>query len=129
MARKFVVPKRIGTCADKLYTLKKERIAAQKLVDAMKVNEQLLTAHIIDTLPKSNTTGVAGKLARVSVVTKAKASVKDWDAFYAYIHRHKRYELLNRAVSQGAVKEIWENGKEVPGVESFNAVSVSIGKV
>ena len=63
-------PKTLGACADRVYELRAKRLAAQKDVDAIEAEEKALKEHIINTLPKSETTGVAGKVARVTVVTK-----------------------------------------------------------
>jgi hypothetical protein len=57
------------------------------------------------------------------------ASVEDWDALYAFIKKKGRFDLLNRAINQAAVKEMWADGKEVPGVTHFGVVKVSINKV
>jgi hypothetical protein len=126
---KFKFPKTIGACADKYYQLKESRLAAQKLVDKIEAEEKALKQHIINTLPKSETTGAAGKLARVTVVTKEIPQIKDWDKLYAYIKKNNAFELLQRRVSDSAVAERWEAGKKVPGVEAFTAVTISCNKV
>ena len=77
----YKFPKTMGACADRIYELKNKRLAMQKEVDAVEAEEKALKEHIINTLPKSETTGVAGKLARVTVVTKQVPQVKDWEAF------------------------------------------------
>ena len=93
-----------------------------------KAEEKALKEHIINNLPKSDS-GAAGKVARVSVVTKDVPQVKDWDAFYKYVSRTKSFDLLQRRLSDAAIKERWENKKQVPGVEAFTVVSVSLNKV
>ena len=62
----YKFPKKIGTCADKLYKLRQDRLAQQKIVDALQEEESALKTHIINTLPKSEASGVSGKLARVT---------------------------------------------------------------
>jgi len=126
---KFKIPKAIGACADRLFTVRQQRLDAQKIVDAFQVEETALKDYIIDTLPKSESTGAAGKLARVSVVVKEVPQVKDWDAFYAYVHKNKAYDLLNRALTKASVEARWEAGKEVPGVDHVKVVTVSMNKV
>ena len=126
---KFKFPKTMGACADKIYELRQKRLDAQKVVDAIQAEESALREHIIQTLPKSETTGVAGKLARVTVVTKSIPQVKDWDAFYKYVAKNKAFDLMQRRLSDKAVTDRWEAGKKVDGVEAFTAVSLSINKV
>ena len=126
--KKFKFPKALGACADKLYEIRQKRLAMQKEVDEVEAEEKALKEHIIQTLPKSDS-GAAGQVARVSIVTKDVPQVKDWDAFYKYVSRTKSFDLLQRRLSDAAVKERWDNKKDIPGVEAFTVVSVSLNKV
>lgn len=126
---KYKFPKALGACADKLFQLRELRLAEQKKVDAIEAEEKALKEHLINALPKAEANGVAGKLARVTIVTKLIPQVKDWDVFYKYVKKTGEFELLQKRLGDGAIKERWEAGKQVPGVESFNAVTVSINKV
>lgn len=126
---KYKFPKTLGACADKLYELRQLRLAEQKKVDIIEAEEKALKEHIINTLPKSEASGVAGKLARVTVVGKVIPQVKDWDAFYKYVKRTGQFDLMQRRLATPAVEARWEDGKEIPGVEHFNTVTVSINKV
>jgi hypothetical protein len=122
-------PKAIGACADMVYKLREERKAAQKEVDKIEEREKALKEHIINNLPKSQTTGVAGKFARVTVVTKEVPQVKDWDAFYKHLKKTGEFDLLGRSIGRAAIEARWDAGKKVPGVEAFTAVTLSINKV
>lgn len=126
---KYKFPKALGACADKLFQLRELRLAKQKEAELIEAEEKALKEHLINTLPKSEANGVAGKVARVSIVTKPVPQVKDWDKFYAHVKKTGQFELMQRRLSDTAIKERWEAGKAVPGVESFNVVTVSINKV
>jgi hypothetical protein len=126
---KIKIPKALGACADRLYEVRAARIKQQKVADALAAEESALKEHIINTLPKSQASGVAGKVARVSVETKEVPSVRDWNKLFKHILKTKSFELLQRRVSVSAVEERWESNKMVPGVEKFKAVTVSITKV
>ena len=121
-------PKTIGACADRLYELKELKSEAQKAVDKIEEERKALERHVIETLPKSAALGVAGKVARVTVVTKQVPQVKDYEPFYAFIKKNNRFDLLQKRLSEGAIKEIWDQGKTVPGVEAFTAVTISLTK-
>lgn len=123
------IPKTIGACADLLYETRRKRLAKQKEVEVLEAEETMLKEHIIATLPKSDASGVSGKVARVTVLSKDIPTVKDWSAFYKYILKNKAFELLQRRVSDAAVKERIESGKQVPGVEIFKAPTVSLNKL
>ena len=126
---KYKFPKALGACADNLFELRNKRLAKQKKVDEIASEETALKNYIIENLPKSEASGVAGKLARVTVVTKQVPQVKDWDAFYKYVKKTGSFDLVQKRLTDAAIKERWEAGKEIPGVEHFNVVSVSINKV
>lgn len=126
---KFKFPPKMGACADRLYELREARLAKQKEADAIEAEEKALKEHIIQTLPKSESSGVAGKVARVTVVSKDVPRVEDWDKLYKYVKKTGAFELLQRRLSDAAVQERWEAGKEIPGVGTFGVVTVSINKV
>jgi hypothetical protein len=125
----YKFPKTIGECADKLYELKAKRLAGQKLVDEVEAEEKALKAHIINTLPKSEASGVAGKIARVTIVTRDEPQISNADDFHKYITKTKRWDLMQNRLSPAGIKEMWEAGKEIPGVSRFNVVTLSLNKV
>ena len=125
----YKFPKNLAACADKYWELKQARLAQQKIVDAIEEEEKAIKAWIIDSLPKSEASGVAGKLCRVSAVTKEIPQVEDYEKFYAYVKKTNRFDLLQKRLSEAAVKEIWEDGKQVPGVKAFQAVTLSVNKL
>jgi hypothetical protein len=127
-AKPIKLPKTMGACADLLYETREKRLAAQKIVDELAKQESAVREHIINNLPKSDT-GVSGKRARVSVVTKQVPQVKDWDKFYAHVKKTGQFELMQRRLADTAIRERWDNGKQVPGVEAFGVVSVSLNKI
>lgn len=125
----FKPPKTLGACADRLYKLRLERAEAQKVADKIEEEEKALKEYIINTLPKSEASGVSGKVARVSVVVRIVPQVKDWSEFYKYVEKTKSFDLLQRRLSEKAVQERWDAGKRVAGVETFNVITVSVNKL
>ena len=126
------IPKSLALAVDMYYSKREERLALQRQVDLLAADEALLKSHLIDNIPKSDATGIAGKLARVSVTTKDVPQVQDWDEFYAYVAKNVKkgsFALLNRAVNAKAVGEIWEAGKTVPGVGAHTVVNLSVNKL
>lgn len=128
--KKNRIPKNIGACADKLYSTRQRRLALQHEADALKKFETELNAHIIDTLPKSEASGVAGRLARVTVVTKEVPSITDQQELRDYVIANDRWDLVNNLrASSPAIRDMWEEGVEIPGVEKFGQISVSLNKL
>ena len=128
IAYKF--PKAIGACADKFYKLRQNRRELQNSVKTMKEEESAIMQYIIDNLPKSEASGVQGKIARATVIVKEKPIVKDQSSFRKYLNRSKRFDLACALQpSAPAIREMWEDGKDIPGIEKFNVVTVSLNKV
>lgn len=123
------MPKREAAMADLLYTTRENRLRLKKIIDEIENFEKELKNHFIENLSKSDSTGVAGKLARVQIVTDTQPVVADWDEFYKHIKKKGEFELLNRAPNRTAIRERWEAGKTIPGIDSFQVVKVSVTKV
>lgn len=126
--KKYKFPKTPGKIADLRYELNKEVSAAQKVADALKAKRTALDEYIINTLPKSNASGVSGKVGKIKVVSKVIPTVKDYTKFYGFIQKTKRFDLLQRRPNTGPIQELWDEGKKVPGVDKFTKISVSCGK-
>lgn len=122
-------PRTIGACADALYKLRQQKGELKRTLDALEEKESALREHIIITLPKSEASGVAGKVARVAIVTKIVPTVTNWEKLYAYVGKTKSWDLLQRRVSTSAVTERWDEAKDVPGVGRFSAITVSVSKL
>jgi len=126
--RKLVIPKTLGACADALFEIKAERARLAKLDGTLSARYYAIEARLIEELPASEAEGIAGKLARATVVTKRVPSVKDWGKLYAHILKTKSFDLVQKRVSAEAVKERWDAKKPVPGVEGFTVKRVSLTK-
>lgn len=118
-------PKSMAACADLLYDLRQERLAADKVAAEKKADEQALIDHIVDNLPKDSG-GAVGKHHKIETYNKTKLVVKDWDRLYAYIRKNNKFELLQRRLGETACQELIDDKKKVPGVENFVTVAVSL---
>ena len=125
----FKIPKTVGACADRLYKIKELRADLSRQEKLLEEEARAIKDFIILTLPKSEATGVAGKLARVAVVTKLVPQVEDWTAFWANFNKSRDTDLLARSINKTAVEARLDAGKKVPGVILFNATSVSLNKL
>ena len=126
-----VIPKTLAAAADLYYQIREKRLELERQAAAEKDFETELKEHLIASLTK-DTTGVAGKLCRVSAQNKVVPQVKDWELFYAYVAKNRSkggFAMLNKAVNAKAVSEVWSAGKAVPGVEPFTTVVLSVNKL
>jgi hypothetical protein len=126
---KFKFPRKLADCADYIYDLKQRRLALQKDVAALEAEEKALRAHLIEKLPLQNASSIAGISARVSLEPRTVPTVGDWDAVFRFIKKTGKFELLQRRLSDAVVKELWDDGKKVPGVGQLEITVLSINKV
>jgi hypothetical protein len=130
----FKPPKSLAVCADLLYTTKNERLAVQKTVDALEAKERILREHLISNLPKSDASGISGKVARATVENKTIVTVTSYDDLHKYILANAKktpgvWGLLQKRVSDATVKDLWAAKKKIPGVEPMFVPVVSLNKL
>ncbi len=123
------IPVLPGICADHYHEVRELRLAMQKEVDAVKAREAELREFIINTLSATDETGAAGEKYRAQITRDTKPSATDWEKIYDYIVENDRFDLLNKALSITAIKELWEAGEKIPGVSKVHVKSLSITKI
>lgn len=126
------IPKALGSAADLYFSTRESRLKLDRQAASIKTEEGVLRDHLIENIPKSHATGIAGKLCRVSITTEDIPVVTDWPKFYAYIaknHKTGAFALLNRALNTAAVNELWNAGKKIPGVGTFKTSKISMNKL
>lgn len=125
----FEMPETLAACADALYKTREERLELGRKVSELEEIEKMIKEHLINSLPEQEASGVAGKTCRVSLVHKDVPYVKDWQEVYKHISKTGHFDLLGRRLNAKAVEDRWENGDDVPGVETYTTTSVSINKI
>ncbi len=123
------LPKTLGACADRLFAIKEAKGELERKISVLDDERKAIEERLIAELPKSDAGGVLGKLCKAVITRKDVPTVKDWDPFYAYVLRTKDFSLLQRRVGELAIKERWDAGETVPGVEPFTVVKVSVTKL
>lgn len=136
------IPESIGRCADLYKDVQSLRLAMAKEVEAVESFEKRLKAHVIDNLSKSDDTGAAGLRYRAQVVEKivpriavdedadtGQSTAAGWQAFWAYVAKTGRFDLVQKRLADKAIKDMWDANEEVPGVERYRSLDVSITKI
>ena len=125
----FKLPKTLAECADMAYALREERYAVQKAAKEIADREALLREHIIQNLPKSNASGISGKIANARVETDTVPTIEDKDKFLAHVKKTGEFDLITAGMNASAVRARWESKKKVPGVGEAQVVKLSLTKV
>lgn len=125
----FKIPKAQGEWPDLLKAMQVARLKLKEEVDRMEAEEKFFKLHMINTIPKSLASGVAGKEYRVQIVNKQVPQIDDLDAFRAHVLKTKDLDLLTKALNKTHAEELLDAGKKIPGVKLFDAVTVSLTKI
>ena len=113
---------------NKLFKLREKIAAKNKEVDALKKQYNDLKEELILTIQKTGSDVIRSQLATASVVQKDVPSVKDWNAFGAWVYEHQAIHCLQRRVSAPAIREIMERNEDEPppGVEIVPIFDISL---
>src|SRR3546814_9823941 len=101
--------------ADLAYELREERYRIQREAAEVGKKEALLREHIIKNLPKSQASGVSGKVANAKVEVDTVPMFTDKAKFLDYVKKTGDFDLMTTGMNDSAVKARWENKKKVPG--------------
>jgi len=116
----------------RLKKLAQARAKLKKLTGPYKAAEAAYEQARIDVLGQMNQEGLNSvRGAGISCGTASKQIVRvvDWDKFYAYIHRTKAYDLLQRRPAVTAILSRIEDGKRLPvTTESIRSLTVKEDK-
>lgn len=116
----------IGAAVDRLFTMRAKRKKAQAAFEAARAAETALQDEILAAFSKADIEGARGRLAQASVTRTEHLRVADPDAFGRYVLKHKALDLLQQRVSPEAVRARREQGLEVPGLDSYVSVRLSL---
>ncbi|MBM7454517.1 hypothetical protein HNR62_000346 [Oceanisphaera litoralis] len=112
-----------------LFEAKKALDDANKAAADAKKEYDTLAYEVLASLQEAgiDKTSVRG-LGTVSWKTETVANVEDWESFYHYIRDNDAFYLLQRRPANNAVRELWEQGADVPGAVPFTQAKLSVTK-
>ena len=125
----FEFPSSLPATVDLYYTTRQQRLETQRRVDELQEQESALKAYIIESLSGQDSKGISGLAARVEVKEKERPAIDDWDTFMQHVAASGEYELIQRRLSDAAIKERWEQGEAVPGTKRITVKELSVHKV
>ena len=108
-----------GALSDKLFMLREQKRVHEEAIKQISDQMSLVETQLLEAMDKDEITKATGKKATVSISETIRPNVQDWDAFWAYIHRHKFYHLLERRPSVSGCQELFEKKGNIPGVVPF----------
>lgn len=114
-----LIPETIGGKIDLRQKLVATKAEIQAQIDAIDGQIRDVESALFAQMDKEGTTNGGGKTATVSINESVVPQIEDWDSFYAFIHRHKYYHLLERRPSVTGCRELFETKGKIPGVMPY----------
>lgn len=111
------LPKTPAAVTDLFYRTQQARYALQRQAAALEAVEKACREFLIDNLPKSEASGISGKMARSWVENKDVMQVQDWPALYGYIAAAAKrnpgvWGLLQKRISSEMAAELFADKVE-----------------
>lgn len=116
---RVVKPIAIGPAIDMLNDLREAKRKLEAQVKEIEIEYADIEERLMAKLEAEGSTKGSGRNASASITSNVVGNVTDWDQFYAFIAKKKFFHLMQRRLSDAAVRELFEQGMKVPGVEPF----------
>lgn len=116
----------LGSAIDQAHALREEKRAAAAVVKEI---EERIAAHdevLFARLDEAETSKGEGKKASVSISTAIVANVTDWEALWPWIAKTKNFHVVQKRLSDPAVRELWDLKKTLPGVQPFSKRTLNL---
>lgn len=116
----------IGPTVDKLFELRENKRALEAKIKFIETEYAELEEQLMAKLEAEGSDKGAGKKATVSITRNVIGNVTDWEKFNAYVKKTGFFHLYQRRLSDPAVRELFEQGKKVPGCEPFTKARLNL---
>jgi hypothetical protein len=120
-----LTPKELGALSDQYWAAYNKRLNAERAAKELKGIESKLYAQLVTELRSQELTSVGGHDVRLTLTCSTEPVVKDWQAVYDYITANQDFSLMQKRLAAPAIKERWEAGEVIPGVETFEVFKLS----
>ena len=122
---------RIGTLVDRYDVADLNVKVVEAELSAAKKKREICADALIDGFAKEELKGATGtkRGAKLSLVTLTSPTIVDRAKLDAYIRRRKATDLLQgRVHKQSRLDRMEKDGKPIPGVESYERISLRISR-
>lgn len=109
----------LGSQIDAICALQEKKKKLDAEVKKLETEIAAKTEQLLADMDTAGTTLSAGKKGKATVTESKVFNIKDYDAFCAYMSKKKAFFLLQRRVAVTAMRELYESGTQVPGIEPY----------
>jgi len=109
----------IGSRIDALNQLREDKRALEEKIKIIEGSYHELEEALMEDLETQGMDKATGKKATVSISSTVVGNLVDDKAFFAYVKKTGYFHLLQRRLSDPAIRELLESKGSIPGVEPF----------
>ncbi len=118
--------KGIGPAIDDLFKLREKKRELESEIKKIEDEYAEIEEALLAKLKVEGTDKGAGKFASASVSTTVVGSLADADKFFAYVKKTGYFHLLQRRLSDPAIRELLASKGSIPGVTTFDKVRLNL---
>lgn len=119
----------LAALVDEYDAARDTRLAADREAESLKKDETALADRIVAELNSQGVRYAAGTVKRVKLTPQSKPKAEDWPLFYLYMKEEGAFDLLQKRLSEAAIKERTEDGIVIPGIVFNEFFKLSLGKI
>lgn len=109
----------IGPAIDTLAELRDKKRKLEAQIKDIETEYAELEQKLMDRLDAEGTSKGAGKNASASITETVVGNLVDFEAFAEFARKKNYMHLFQRRLSDPAIRELFDKGVKIPGVEPF----------
>lgn len=118
--------KGIGPAIDELFELRSKKQELEKQIKDIEADYGEIEEALLAKLKAEGTDKGAGKRASASITKTVVGNLADADKFFAYVKKTGYFHLLQRRLSDPAIRELLASKGSIPGVTTFDKVRLNL---
>lgn len=123
----LAAPQSLPDVIDTYRDVRELRLAKDKEAAALKELESFAKKALIEGIPSIGE-GLSSKRFNAEITKKPTARVTDFNAVFGYAAANDRPDLIQKRINEKNVRELLDEGVEVPGTERYTVTDVSVTK-
>jgi hypothetical protein len=120
---------KIDEMIDSMFLLREQKRGLESQVKEVKAKISNLEQDLLTRFNEVGTDYARGSMASASVTESLVPQIDDWGQVAEWIMENDGLYLVHRRVSSGPWKELRDAGTEVPGIEPYTKVAISLRRL
>lgn len=121
--------KKLDEMIDHLFMLREQKRGLEAQVKEVNAEMNELQQELLSRFNEVGTDYARGEFASASITETIVPQIDDWGKVAEWVMENDALYLLHRRVSSGPWKELRDAGTEVPGIEPYTKVAISLRRL